>query len=302
MGSLLYPLYDQTVQTQYDLSLLGLVSETSYSRSKVPNIKIIPSNSDLPSSLNRNNQTSVNKKYGYYFREGIGFYEFFDGCEMKVTPLTDDFGADFVRILLNYPMSCLLYQQGYFLLHGSAVEFQNKVYLFPGSSLCGKSTIAAYLVKNGGKLITEDTAAIKLTNKGAYISPSYPLIKLSEQANNYINLSNSTGIKFPLDKNARKGYLLDSSSFFQGLAKVDFCIFPEWCLSESKLEKLTFPLSIARLLVASLSTNPLDRTKEKQLLTANTAFLKQVRAYVYQRKQSFSSLKSLIRDLKKLQE
>ena len=298
----MYPLYNQTIQTQFDLSLLGLISETSYSKSKVPNIKIVPSNSALPSSLNRNNQTSVNKEYGYYFREGIGFYEFFDGCEMKVTPLTDDFGADFVRILLNYPMSCLLYQQGYFLLHGSAVEFQNKVYLFPGSSLCGKSTIAAYLVKNGGQLITEDTAVIKLTNQGAYIFPSYPLIKLSELANNYIKLSSSTGIRFPLDKNARKGYFLESSSFFQGLAKVDYCIFPEWCPSESKLEKLSFPLSIARLLVASLSTNPLDRLKEKQLLTENTAFLKQVRAYVYQRKQSFSSLEFLIRDLKKLQE
>ena len=299
---MLYRLYNQTIQTQYDLSLLGLASGSSSLASNVPNINIVPSNTDLPSSLNRNNQTSVNKNYGYYYREGIGFYEFFDGCEMKVTPLTDDFGADFVRILLNYPMSCLLYQQGYFLLHGSAVEFQNKGYLFPGSSLCGKSTIAAYLVKNGGKLITEDTAAIKLTDQGAYISPSYPLIKLSEQANNYIRLSSSAGVTFPLDKNARKGYFVDSSSFFQGLAKIDFCIFPEWCLSGSALEKLTFPLSIARLLVASLSTNPLDRPKEKQLLTANTAFLKQVSAYVYQREQSFLSLESLIRDLKGLQE
>ena len=164
-----------------------------------------------------------------------------------------------------------------------------------------KSTIAAYLVKNGGKLITEDTAAIKLTNKGAYISPSYPLIKrLSKQTTISICLIqlvlSSSGQKCPKRLSPRL------FPFFQGLAKVDFCPFPEWCLSESKLEKLTFPLSIARLLVASLSTNPLDRTKEKQLLTANTAFLKQVRAYVYQRKQSFSSLQSLIRDLKKLQE
>ena len=100
MGSLLYPLYDQTVQTQYDLSLLGLVSETSYSKSKVPNIKIIPSNSDLPSSLNQNNQTSVNKKYGYYFREGIGFYEFFE---------------QFSRATLPWAYPEILASQGWFL-------------------------------------------------------------------------------------------------------------------------------------------------------------------------------------------
>ena len=203
--------------------------------------------------------------------------------------------------MLNYPMACLLYQQGYFLLHGSAVEFQNKIYLFPGPSLCGKSTIAAYLVKNGGKLITEDTAVINLTNEGAFIFPSYPLIKLSEQANNYIGLSSSAGIRFPLDKNGRKGHFIDSSSFLQQPAKIDYCIFPEWCLSGAMLEKLTFPLSIGRLLGASLSIYPLDRSKEKQLLTANTAFLKQVSAYVYQREQSFLSLESLMRDLKGLQ-
>ena len=198
-------------------------------------------------------------------------------------------------------MACLLYQKGYLLLHASAVEFQKKVYLFPGPSLCGKSTIAAYLVKNGGKLITEDTAAIKLTDHGAFIYPSYPLIKLSQQANNYIGLSSSAGVTFPLDKNARKGHFLSSSSFLQQPAKIDYCIFPEWCLSSTMMEKLTFPLSIARLLGASLSIYPLDRSKEKQLFAANTAFLKKVSAYVYQREQSFLSLASLIKDLEGLQ-
>jgi len=264
-------------------------------------INVTKSPSDKTIAQYIDNQTAVDIHYGYYFREGVAFFEFIKGEEIRVSPLTNDFGIDFVRILLNYPMACLLYQQGYFLLHASAVEFQKKVYLFAGPSLCGKSTIAAYLVQNGGKLITEDTAAIKLTDQGAFIYPSYPLIKLSEQANNYIGLSTSAGITFSLDKNARKGHFLSSSSFLQQPAKIDFCIFPDWCLSGAALKQLTFPLSMARLLSASLSIYPLDRSKEKQLFTANTDFLKQVSAYAYQREQSFLSLESLIKDLEGLQ-
>ena len=52
--------------------------------------------------------------------------------------------------------------------------------MFPGSALSGKSTIAAYFVKNGGQLVTEDTAVIKVFNNRVYVRSSYPFLKLSE--------------------------------------------------------------------------------------------------------------------------
>lgn len=252
---------------------------------------------DISVSKYVDNQTSVNTSYGYYFRDGVAFFEFIQGKEVRVSPLTSDFDEDFVRILLNYPMACLLYQQGYFLLHASAVELFGKTFLFPGPSLSGKSTIAAYLVKNGGKLITEDTAAIQLTDTAAFISPSYPLIKISASANKYIGLAKSEGVYFRQDRNFRRGHFLTSDSFLKGSAKIDFCIFPEWSSSGASLEESNFPASLGKLLGASLSIYPLDRVKEKHLLTANAKFLRMVDIYSYKRGESFSSLESLIKDL-----
>lgn len=240
-----------------------------------------------------NYQTNVDKKYGYYFREDVALFEFFEGSEMRVSSLTEDFNEDFLRALLNYPMACLLYQKGYFLLHASAVVFENKVYLFPGPSMSGKSTLVSYLVKNGGKLITEDTAAISIHDDGAYISPAYPLIKISLEANKYIGLSKSNGINFPRDINSRRGHLLDKSSFVTSTQKIDFCIFPEWADSGSFFEKISFFTAMGKLLSSSPSLLSLSRAKESDLLTTNTKFLKNVSTYVYKRGRSFASLELL---------
>ena len=248
-----------------------------------------------------NHQTSVDKSYGYYFREDVALFEFFEGNEMRVSSLTEDFNEDFLRALLNYPMACLLYQKGYFLLHASAVAFENKVYLFPGPSMSGKSTLVSYLVKKGGQLITEDTAAISIHDDAAYISPAYPLIKISPEANTYIGLSKSSGINFPRDINTRRGHLLGKASFATSTQKIDFCIFPEWADSGSFFEKISFFTAMGKLLSSSPSLLSLSRSKEKDLLTANANFLKNVSTYIYKREQAFSSLDSLIESLSGLQ-
>ena len=299
--ALLYPAYGQIIESPFDLSLLGLMPGRYSGAKPRPNIRITQSHGNKPFLGHVNNQTAVNSHYGYYYREGVAFYEFIQGKEIRVSPLTNNFDVDFVRILLNYPMACLLYQQGYFLLHASAVAFRDKVFLFPGPSLCGKSTIAAYLVKNGGKLITEDTAAIAITDKGVFISPSYPLIKISAPANKYIALTKSKGVTFPQDNNARRGHFITSASFLKDPAKIDFCIFPEWSSNSALLEKSSFSLSLGKLLAASLSIYPLDKTKEKHLLAANAKFLRNVDAYIYKRGKSFSSLESLTKDLEAIQ-
>ncbi|MFT6961950.1 MAG: hypothetical protein ACJAWV_001674 [Flammeovirgaceae bacterium] len=67
-----------------------------------------------------------------------------------------------------------------FLLHGCAVEINGKANLFLGSSGNGKSTLAALLVKQGYKLISDDICFLErdAANKGWIIYPSYPSIKL----------------------------------------------------------------------------------------------------------------------------
>ena len=99
---------------------------------------------DLDSS--EDNQSSVDSSYGYYFRKDVAFFEFFSGQKLLVSDLLVPANADFVRVLLNYPLAAVFFQQGLFLLHASAVLYNEKTFVFPGRTQSGKSTIAAFLV------------------------------------------------------------------------------------------------------------------------------------------------------------
>ena len=289
----IYKIYNQIVSSEFDLSPLGIIELKTSDTKPLPSITISKSTTAVSKNKFKDNQTTVDEKYGYYFKENIALFEFYKGYEIKVSMLTTNHDADFIRILLNYPMACIFYQQGFFLLHASSVKFRNKVYLFVGSTLSGKSTIAAYLVKNGGSLISEDTAVIQLTNKEALIYPSYPLIKISQEANKFINLNDAKGIVFPSDRNSRRGYLLSKREFIQSSLKIDICIFPKWSEKENLILKSSFSSSLKELLNASLSIYPLDTKKEKKLFINTTKFLRRVKAKIYIRKKSFSSLSFL---------
>ena len=62
--------------------------------------------------------------------------------------------------MLHIPLACLMYQRGFHVLHGSAINYKNKTYLFIGRSGVGKSYIASEIIKLGGKLISEDICVI----------------------------------------------------------------------------------------------------------------------------------------------
>jgi len=173
-------------------------------------------------------ETFVSKQFGYYFKKGIGLFEFILGKQIKVYPYAEEPSVDFIRTLLNYPIASILYQRGFFSLHASAVQFEGKVYIFPGKSMSGKSSIAAYIIKNGGKLITEDTAVIDVHNGRIKVRSSYPFIKLSPEANNELSFSSDPGFQLPHDKNSRLGYLLKKTNFQTESVYVDYCIFLEF--------------------------------------------------------------------------
>ena len=219
-----------------------------------------------------NNQTMVSSSDGYYYKKNIGLFKFVSGDEIKVFIDYYEFNSDFVRTLLNYPISCSFYQKNIFSLHASAVAFQGKVIIFPGSALIGKSTIAAYFLKNGGQLITEDTAVIEVFNNKAYVRSSYPFIKLSESVNNELSFSSSRGILLPTDRNERLGFLLNEKSFSGKLVPIDYCVFLEYHDGES-VESLKLSDAILKLLGSSLNIYPLTETKQRELFhwSANLA-------------------------------
>ncbi len=66
--------------------------------------------------------------------------------------------------LLGVPLGYLLQNNGFQVLHGSAVAHNNLGFSFIGKSGLGKSSIALSLINSGFKLVTEDLCIIKDTN------------------------------------------------------------------------------------------------------------------------------------------
>ena len=296
----LFSLLGKVVNSQVDLSPIG-IPVLNWGKQQ-PNVDFTIIVDSRPAKVNqyKDNQTNVNSEYGYFYKSDVALFEFFKGHTLKISPLTNKFDLDFLRILLNYPVASLMYQLDFFILHACAVEIFNKVYLFAGNTQQGKSTIAAYLIKKGGKLITEDSALMKLSPEGFHIYPSYPLVKISDQANTYIDFHQVRGIKFSSDQNKRRGYFVDSHSFCASPRTVDFCVFPEWDNGMNVMEKLSFIKALPKLMEASLSIYPLTREKEVRLLKDNTEFFRRVPLFKYSRDKSFFSLENIIYDLKRI--
>lgn len=85
-------------------------------------------------------------------------------------------------LILNQGMGILLYQKGYLVLHGSAVNRYGEAIAFVGPSKIGKSTIATILNINDHPIVADDVLAIKFENDKPLILPSFPILRLRAEA------------------------------------------------------------------------------------------------------------------------
>ncbi|MCP9770349.1 hypothetical protein EGI22_20780 [Lacihabitans sp. LS3-19] len=85
--------------------------------------------------------------------------------------------------ILSEAFGLLLLKRDYFLLHGSAVAFENHAEIFIGTPGAGKSTTIAAFAKNGFQILTDDLVAITFNNKGEpFVVPSFNEIKVWKDA------------------------------------------------------------------------------------------------------------------------
>ncbi|MGL5381785.1 MAG: hypothetical protein ACRDBA_17870 [Clostridium sp.] len=73
-------------------------------------------------------------------------------------------------------VSLILLDSGYLLIHGSLIEYRNKKIAISGVSGSGKSTISAMLIMKGGKLISDDIIAIRISDR--FVFPGPPGMRL----------------------------------------------------------------------------------------------------------------------------
>ncbi len=110
--------------------------------------------------------------------EGVGIFGVRGGREVRISP-DPQVEAPLLRSFLLGPVfAVLLRQRGFLVLHASAVEIDGRAYLFMGGSGWGKSTVAAALCRQGGRLLSDDVTAIDLTGAEPTVMPGYPQLKL----------------------------------------------------------------------------------------------------------------------------
>ncbi|GAB3506409.1 hypothetical protein GCM10027341_39420 [Spirosoma knui] len=78
-------------------------------------------------------------------------------------------------------LGLILFQRGYFLLHGSAVQINDKGVVFLGEPGAGKSTTVAAFAQQGFSVISDDMVCIRINESGMpVLIPAFPQIKIWE--------------------------------------------------------------------------------------------------------------------------
>tara|TARA_B100000674_G_C37738968_1_gene867963 strand:+ start:48 stop:929 length:882 start_codon:yes stop_codon:yes gene_type:complete len=281
-----YKLYNHTIKIPSDLDYLGIVRDKN----------IIPVDIEIKfyDKANKkknlvNNQFEIKPNYGFYYREKIGFFEFLDGEVINIL-LEGEADTTFFQTLFNFPFACIFAQKGFLPIHGSAVRFREKTILFPGFTKQGKSSLAATLIKLGGKLITEDIALFRLTQNKETLLPSYPLIKLSKEVNDEISFSSKEPFKLTKSDLQRDLYKLDRKDFYNQESKVDIVIFPEWSEVE-ELKSITHKQAVIKLISSNFFISELP-SLEINSLKNNLAAIQNAKCFEFKRKKQLRNIKN----------
>ncbi|MGH9892305.1 MAG: hypothetical protein ACREA0_10045, partial [bacterium] len=158
---------------------------------------------------------------GYALAEnGAGYIlRFFSTCEFRIrhdlkairVHLDPRAEPGFASLLLaGNVLATILTLAGGCILHASAVAFGGAVLVFVGASGMGKSTLAAVLCANGGRLVTDDVLRVELANHGAFCYPGTTEIRLRPSAAPLASGFNSSAVAPTADQ--RIGIRLDGIS------------------------------------------------------------------------------------------
>jgi hypothetical protein len=110
--------------------------------------------------------------------QGIGGLLVRRGREITVDPLPDADERVLRLSVLGPAFALLLEQRGLIALHASVAEIEGRAVAFLGESGWGKSTLTAALHARGHDVVSDDLAAIRLTEHSASVIPGFPQIKL----------------------------------------------------------------------------------------------------------------------------
>ncbi len=105
------------------------------------------------------------------------------GREIVVEPAPGAPERNLRLFLLGSAFGALLHQRGLLPLHANAIEFEGRAVAFMGHSGAGKSTIAAWFLDRGHRVLADDVCVVTLDGEGQPIAhPGIPRLRLWREA------------------------------------------------------------------------------------------------------------------------
>jgi hypothetical protein len=171
--------YYYTAYLQVICSEIELPEFLTIPFSSQPDIRIFKKKSTLPVQFYPD--TIVAEKRGdciEYICPNRVIYRICTGDEIYLFSNTE-VEPDLERLPLSgFVLASVLYQQGLWVFHGSAIEVDGKAVVVVGDKTAGKSTLVSSFIAKGHRLISDDVTAISIKNNEMFVLPGIPTIKL----------------------------------------------------------------------------------------------------------------------------
>jgi len=230
--------YNKNISSPIDLKAVGLAPASFTKEDITISIRELKSDDKIPTI-----PYSIDNLHSHYFRKDELLVHITNGKKIEFIKLGNLSDLEIAVHLVNFPMALILSQCGMLVIHSSAIEYNGKIMLFAGKSHAGKSTLAAYFVKNGGNLLSEDITVMNVSSKEISILPSPSIIKLSTNAAKLTELSR---FKVRKEQNMeREIYLLENE--LPNSFTPDYCFFLNWSDKDS-IESLSAKSSLVNFL------------------------------------------------------
>ena len=168
-----YHLYGTTVSSDMHLPELNL-SEGS-GKVDVVIYRGCVASKELNEKISGNRYFHADEDSFWLKVDGVASFKVSGGQEIIYDPV-DGVDEDSIRLfLLGSCVGALLFQRGFFVLHGNAFEVNGSCVICVGDSGAGKSTLAAEMMLRGHRIIADDVCPI---DDSGNVLPGMPRIKL----------------------------------------------------------------------------------------------------------------------------
>jgi hypothetical protein len=113
----------------------------------------------------------------------VGRYWIDGGREIVVEPAPGTSERNLRLFLLGSAFGALLHQRGLLPLHANAIEFEGRAVAFMGHSGAGKSTMAAWFLDRGHRVLADDVCVVTFDGEGRPIAHGgIPRLRLWREA------------------------------------------------------------------------------------------------------------------------